>query len=203
MEIRRVQDDRGVIVCRYAAQRLDNGNADLRKNDPVGLITQPDGTLLVTKKTTDEPVQRVKEIDIGHITDPSFLFRILIGTYITGFTTIRVSSKQRFPPFVRTVVRDYTQMTIGQEVVEETDTLITIKDLLNPAEMPFDNTIKRMFVIVRNMHEDAITALETHNHDLATDVINRDMDSDRLNWLIARQTNMIMQNPSLSRKMEV
>jgi hypothetical protein len=29
------------------------------------------------------------------------------------------------------------------------------------------------------------------------------MDSDRLNWLIARQTNMIMQNPSLSRKMEV
>ena len=46
-------------------------------------------------------------------------------------------------------------------------------------------------------------ALETHNHTLATDVINRDMDSDRLNWLIARQTNMIMQNPSLSRKMEV
>jgi len=175
----------------------------IKKNDPVGLITQPDGTLVVTKKTTDEPVQRIKEIDIGHITDPSFLFRILIGAYITGFTTIRVSSKQRFPPFVRTVVRDFTQMTIGQEVVEETDTLITIKDLLNPAEMPFDNTIKRMFVIVKNMHEDAIVALETHNHNLATDVINRDMDADRLNWLIARQTNMIMQNPSLSRKMEV
>ena len=70
-----------------------------RKNDPVGLIAQPDGTLLVTKKTTDDPIQRVKEIDIGHITDPSFLFRILIGTYITGFTAIRIISKQRFPPF--------------------------------------------------------------------------------------------------------
>jgi len=75
-------------------------------------------------------------------------------------------------------------MTIGQEVAEETDTLIMIKDLLNPAEMPFDNTIKRMFVIVKNMHGDAITALETHNNALALDVINRDMDSDRLNWLI-------------------
>ena len=147
-------------------------------------------------------MQRVKEIDIGHITDPSFLSDTYRYLYY-GFTAIRITSKQRFPPFVRTVVRDFTQMTIGQEVVEETDTLITIKDLLNPAEMPFDNTIKRMFVIVRNMHEDAITALETHNHILATDVINRDMDSDRLNWLIARQTNMIMQNPSLSRKMEV
>jgi len=175
----------------------------IKKNDPVGLITQPDGTLLVTKKITEEPLQRVKEIDIAHIADPSFLFRVLIGTYITGYTAIKISSKQRFPPFVRTVVRDFTQMTIGQEVVEETDTSITVKDLLNPVEMPFDNTIKRMFVIVRNMHEDAITALETHNNTLATDVINRDMDSDRLNWLIARQTNMIMQNPSLSRKMEV
>lgn len=202
MEIRRVQMTGGssfvVTLPKDWVQEMR-----IKKNDPIGLIVQPDGTLLVTKKTTDEPLQRVKEIDIGHITDPSFLFRILIGTYITGFTAIKISSKQRFPPFVRSVVRDFTQMTIGQEVVEETDTQISIKDLLNPAEMPFDNTIKRMFVIVKNMHEDAIIALETKNHTLATDVVNRDMDSDRLNWLIARQTNMIMQNPALSRKMEI
>jgi phosphate uptake regulator len=175
----------------------------IKKNDPVGLTVQPDGTLLVTKKITEEPIQRVKEIDCSNITDPAFLFRLLIGTYITGFTMIRITTKQRFPPFVRTVVRDFTQMTIGQEVVEETETVIAIKDLLNPSEMPFDNTIKRMFVIVKNMHEDAITALETHNKTLANDVINRDMDADRLNWLIARQTNMLMQNASLSRKMRI
>jgi phosphate uptake regulator len=34
-------------------------------------------------------------------------------------------------------------------------------------------------------------------------VINRDEDVDRLNWLIARQTNMILQNTSLSRKMGI
>jgi len=175
----------------------------IKKNDPVGLIVQSDGTLLVTKNTTDEPLQRVKEIDSSHITDPAFLFRILIGTYISGFNVVRITSKQRFPPFVRSVVRDFTQMTIGQEVVEETDTQISVKDLLNPAEMPFDNTIKRMFVIVKNMHGDAIVAIETHNRNLANDVINRDMDSDRLNWLIARQTNMIMNNTGLSRKMEI
>jgi phosphate uptake regulator len=88
-------------------------------------------------------------------------------------------------------------------VVEETETVIAIKDLLNPSEMPFDNTIKRMFVIVKNMHQDAIVALETHNRTLAQDVINRDTDADRLNWLIARQTNMLMQNASLSRKMGI
>ena len=131
MEIRRVQMTGGSsFVVTLPKEWITEMR--IKKNDPVGLITQPDGTLLVTKKITDEPLQRIKEIDIGHITDPSFLFRILIGAYITGFTTVRVTSKQRFPPFVRSVVRDFTQMTIGQEVAEETDTLVVIKDLLNP-----------------------------------------------------------------------
>src|SRR5208337_1163701 len=202
MEIRRVQMTGGASFVVTLPKDWAEAQK-IKKNDPVGLTVQPDGTLLVTKKITEEPLQKVKEIDSSTVTDPAFLFRMLIGTYITGFTTIRITSKQRFPPFVRSVVRDFTQMTIGQEVVEETETVIVIKDLLNPSEMPFDNTIKRMFVIVKTMHEDAITALETHNKTLAQDVINRDMDADRLNWLIARQTNMIMQNASLSRKMGI
>lgn len=202
MEIRRVQVTGGasyvVTLPKDWAEKQK-----IKKNDPVGLIVQPDGTLLVTKKITDEPLQRTKEIDSSNVTDPAFLFRMLIGAYITGFSTIRITTKERFPPFVRSVVRDFTQMTIGQEVVEETATVIAIRDLLNPAEMPFDNTIKRMYVIVRSMHEDAVTALDTRNRVLAQDVITRDMDADRLNWLIARQTTMIMQHAGLSRKMGI
>lgn len=202
MDIRRVQVTGGAsFVVTLPKEWAEAQN--IKKNDPVGLMVQPDGTLLVTKKISEEPLQRIKEIDCSTITDPAFLFRMLIGTYITGFNMIRITTNRRFPPFIRTVVRDFTQMTIGQEVVEETEKVIVIKDLLNPAEMPFDNTIKRMFVIVKTMHEDAVTALETHNRTLAIDVINRDTDADRLNWLIARQTNMLMQNASLSRKMEI
>ncbi len=202
MEIRRVQVTGGAsFVVTLPKEWAEEQK--IKKNDPVGMTVQPDGTLLVTKNTTDEILQQIKEIDCSTIADPAFLFRLLIGTYIMGFNMIRLSSKQGFPPFVRSVVRDFTQMTIGQEVVEETETLIAIKDLLNPAEMPLDNTIKRMFVIVKNMHKDAITALDTHNKSLAEDVIKRDIDADRLNWLIARQTNMIMLHASLSRKMGI
>ncbi|MDD1683426.1 MAG: AbrB/MazE/SpoVT family DNA-binding domain-containing protein [Methanoregula sp.] len=202
LEIRRVQVTGGAsFVVTLPKDWADSQK--IQKNDPVGLVVQPDGTLLITKKITEEPVRRIKEIDSTAIADPAFLFRMLIGAYITGFTVIRITTKQRFPPFVRTMVRDFTRMTIGQEVMEETETVITIKDLLNPAEMPFDNTLRRMVVIIKNMHEDAITALDTHNRSLAMDVINRDTDADRLNWLIARQTNMILQNASLSRKMGI
>ena len=202
MELRRVQVTGGSsFVVTLPKDWADEQG--IRKNDPVGMIAQSDGTLLITRKLSEEPLQRIKDIDSSSISDPAFLFRLLIGAYITGFTMIRITTKQRFPPFVRTIVRDFTQMTIGQEVVEETETVISIKDLLNPSEMPFENTIKRMFVIVKNMHQDAISALETHNKALAEDIIARDTDVDRLNWLIARQTSMIMANVSLSRKMGI
>jgi phosphate uptake regulator len=175
----------------------------IKKNDPIGVEVQPDGTLLVTKATEREPLQRTKEFDLAGISESAYLFRLLIGAYISGFTTIIIRSKERFPPFVRMVVRDFTQMTIGQEVIEETDTAIIIKDLLNPTEMPFANTIKRMFVIAKAMHEDAITAIKTRNIALAADVTARDNDVDRLHWLIARQTHMILSNVALSKKMGV
>jgi len=173
----------------------------VKKNDPLGIITQPDGTLLITRHITEGQFQREKRFDVSAIHEPTFLFRLLIGSYIAGYTTITVTSKNRLAAPVRMVVRDFTQMTIGPEVVEETDTTIILKDLLNPAEMPFENTIKRMFVIVKNMHLDAMIALETRNKGLCDDVIARDNDVDRLHWLIARQTNIILKNASLARKM--
>jgi phosphate uptake regulator len=175
----------------------------IHKNDPLGLVVQPDGTLLVTRDITEGQYQREKSIVITGSEEPAYLFRMLVGSYIAGYTTIRLSSKNRLPAQVRMVVRDFTQMSIGPEVVEETDNGIILKDLLNPAEMPFDNTIKRMFVIVKNMQLDAMSALENRDTGLANDVIARDNDVDRLHWLIARQTNIILRNTSLSRKMGI
>lgn len=173
----------------------------VKKNDPLGLVVQPDGTLLVTRDLTETPLQQSRSFDVTSIHDSVFLFRLLIGSYIAGFTKIEITSKERLPASVRMVVRDFTQMTIGPEVVEETDNSVVLKDLLNPAEMPFENTIKRMYVIVRNMYLDALGVLEGRNSQLAGDVVTRDNDVDRLHWLVARQTNIILKNASLARKM--
>jgi phosphate uptake regulator len=175
----------------------------IKKNDPLAISVQPDGNLLVSPRISREQVQRVKELDLSGIRDATALFRLLIAAYIDGFTVIRIRGERRLPPFVRRAVRDFTQMTIGQEVAEETDQSVTIKDLLNPMEMPFDRTLKRMTVIVRSMHEDAIAALETGNPALAQDVVSRDNDVDRLHWLVARQFNLVLIDPNLSRNMNL
>jgi phosphate uptake regulator len=99
----------------------------IRKNDPIGIEEQSDGTLLITKTIVQEPLQRKKEFSVDGITEPAYLFRLQIGAYISGITTIVITSKEKLPTFVRGVVRDFTQMTIGQEVVEENDSKIILK----------------------------------------------------------------------------
>ncbi|RXE55494.1 PhoU family transcriptional regulator [Methanoculleus taiwanensis] len=202
MEIRKVQITGGSsYIVSLPKEWIKSTN--IQKNDPVGLIVQPDGSLLITPKISGEAVQRVKEFEVSGSTDRTYLLRYLVGAYIAGYTTIRIRSKGRLPAFVRKLVRDFTQMAVGQEVINETDDSITLKDLLNPAEMPFCNTLRRMSVIVKSMQEDAVTALATRDAVLAEDVVARDTEVDRLHWLIARQNHLILLDMTLSRKMSI
>jgi len=178
-------------------------SSNIKKNDSLGLLTQPDGTLLITTKMTQAQVERTKEFNVNDETKQTYLLRQLIGAYIAGYKYIKIKSSKRMPPNIRVTIRKFTQKTIGKEVIEETDTSITLKDLLNPTEMPFDKTIKRMHIIVKSMHEDAMRALEKNDKKLAEDVISRDNDVDRLHWLVARQHNIILRNVSLADKMNI
>lgn len=202
MEIRKIQVTGGSsYVLSLPKSWIRERN--IQKNDPIGVVSQADGTLLITPNIQYDRTNKVKEFPLKDYPDPQMLLRSLIGAYISGFTVIKITSAGRIPPKVRQVVRKFTQMTIGQEVAEETDNSITLKDILNPSEMPFENTIRRMYVIVKAMHEDAVYALEQGKRELAEDVAARDTDIDRLHWLIHRQFSLIIDNPALSLRMNI
>ncbi len=175
----------------------------IKKNDLLGIITQPDGNLLVTPQVDPHSVERKKEIDFDEVKDNDFLFRLLIGAYIMGYSKLVIKSSRKIESKTREKIIYFSQIVIGPEIIEETANQITLKDLLNPNEMPFHKTIKRMYIIAENMHLDAIKALKTNNQELAEDIAKRDDDIDRLQWLIARQTNIVLRDIMLSQKMGV
>ena len=202
IEIRKVQMTGGSsFVLTLPKDWADS--VHLVKNEPLGVIVQPDGSLIITKNLSENAAQRMKRFNASEITDPIFLFRLLIGAYIAGYTTVEIFSKTRLGPEARKAMRDFTRMTIGPEVTEETDRSIVAKDLLNPTEMPLDKTIRRMSTIVKNMHIDAIVALETKNKALIDDIINRDHDVNRLHWLVSRQKNITLRNTGIAKKMGI
>ncbi|MFX1309581.1 MAG: PhoU domain-containing protein [Promethearchaeota archaeon] len=173
----------------------------VENHDTLGILSQPDGNLLITPQIETEKMIKIKEIIVDDIKDDNYLFRILIGAYIMGFSKIIIKSSKKFEPFIRDCIINFTQIAIGPEVVEESNNFIVIKDLLNPTEMPFEKTIKRMYILVHDMHEDAIKALETGDKNLAEEVIKRDNDVDRLHWLIGRQSHIVLRDIILCQKM--
>ncbi len=174
----------------------------VKEKDSVGMMTQQDGTLIITPRISEEKIQFTRTFHIKN-SDSKFLFRCLIGSYMAGFTLIRITSDKKLAPFVRKSISRFIRMTVGQEVIEETDFEIILKDLLDPFEMPFDSTIKRMYTNVKSMCRDVITALKTQDLELASDVETRDNDVDRLHWLITRQYNLVLRDTTLARKLNV
>ena len=202
MDVRRVQMTGGSsYIITLPKEWVKKSN--IEKNDPVGLLSQSDGTLLVTSEMNRKNHQRIKEFKVDEKSNERFLFRKLIGAYISGFDSIEIKSKGRMTPKIRKTIRKFIQTTIGQEVVEETDNKVILKDLLNPAEMPFHRSIKRMHIMVKGMYEDTINAIRTKDKKLAEDVILRDNEIDRLHWLIARQNNIINRNVNFAEKMGI
>jgi phosphate uptake regulator len=169
----------------------------------LGILSQPDGNLLITPQLDTEKILKTKEIDVDGIEDGNFLFRILIGAYIMGFSRIELKSSRKFEPHIRDCITNFTQIAIGPEIVEESNNYILIKDLVNPKEMPFEKTIRRMYILVQSMHEDAIKALKTGDKNLAEEVVKRDDDVDRLHWLVGRQSHIVLRDIILCQKLGI
>ena len=129
------------------------------------------------------------------------LTRKLIGAYLVGYNIIEVRSKERMEPEAKSAMREFSRLAIGPEIVEETANSIIMHDLSDPVELPQEKCVRRMHLIVRSMHADAIEALCVEDRGLAEDVIDRDTDVDRLYWMAVKQNTLIARDRRLGERM--
>ena len=202
MEMRKVQVTGGSSFIITLPKDWIN-EMGISKNDPLGVVQQVDGTLLIVPGHRIKTKSRKKDIVLDDIEDGAHLFRLMIGAYVTGYRTIELVSSKRVRPFIREKVRDFVQTAIGFEIVDETNRLIVLKDLLDPSQMPFASTIERMGIIVSDMHKDCMRSLTKGDRAGLESVIFRDKDVDRLQWLIARQYTLVLDDVTLAGSMGV
>jgi phosphate uptake regulator len=150
-----------------------------------------DDALLLTPRRENEKVEGT--LDITGLQGDE-LTRAVVTMYVSGFDIItletgRVSAQQR-----RTI-REAAQGLVGLEVIAETSERVQLQDLLDSSELSVHNAITRMRLVATTMLGDAIMSLVENDDDLATDVMQRDDDVDRLWSLVSRVFRSVLRNP--------
>lgn len=174
----------------------------IRRGDVIGLLRDSRGTITITPTIDARKDYRTKIISLQR-ESPTHLERMLIGTYVMGFDTIIIRAKERIDNSVKEKVRQFTRSVTGVEIVEETISSITIKDLSDPMELSQEKGVRRLHLIVRSMAVDAIEALRNADQSLAVDVVNRDSDADRIYWLIMKEHNMMTRDLRLAERLKM
>ncbi|MDR1691054.1 MAG: AbrB/MazE/SpoVT family DNA-binding domain-containing protein [Candidatus Methanoplasma sp.] len=203
MDVRRVQITGGSSFM-ITLPKDWASSVGLKKNDTIGVQTQPDGSLsLYPKGTTPLPKRSTKVIDVTNIKDRGFLFRQLIGAYISGHSMILVKSETTISSAVASVIANFVQTSIGLEIVEADDTHILITDLIEHDVLGPKRTIERMRLIVKSMMRDIYDAAFTGDLENIKDMESRDMQIDRIFWLISRQCSIQQKDVAASHRMTV
>jgi phosphate uptake regulator len=200
MEMRKVQITGGSTFIVSLPKWWAN-EVGLRPNDTVAIVPQTDGTLVLTPRLTESEEPRRKRFRLTEEPGLKELLRDLIGAYVTGFDIIEVHQEPRLSTDVRNVVRKFTQLVIGPEIIEEDIDDIKTRDLSSAEDLPFATSLKRMFRIVSSMHREAAQACADLDLGLANDVVMRDTEVDRLDWLVARQYNLLIRDVQLAERL--
>ncbi len=197
MELRKVQRTGGgtFFVCLPKEWATRTG---LNKSSVVALSETADGRLILDAKYN---IERMPEIAV--IRPSPLLDREIMGKYLLGYDIVRVEAKDRISSKDRELIKQASSRLIGLEIVEEDYSKIVMQSLLEPAAFPPDKALQREHSIASSMHRDAVTALIDGDGHLAKNVIARDIEVNRLYFLLVRILRTVIQNPGLSEKLGI
>ena len=199
MESRKVQVSGGSTFIVSIPKRWAERNG-LSAGTPLNITEDRNGNLVLSAQPMDVKDTVIGEIKLSGSEDRDGLMRRLVGAYVSGATGILVSSKGAIPPELARTVRDFTRLVMGVEIIEESKDLIRLQDLINPSELSVRTGLKRMAFITEKMVEDSFRGLKDRNMGILEDVMLRDMEVDRIDWLIQKEYNRMSQSPSTADK---
>ncbi len=199
MESRKVQISGGSTFIVSLPKKWAQMNG-ITSGSSLNMLEDRNGHLILSPQPISFKESIVGEVRLSGNETSDALMRRLVGAYVSGVTSIIVTSKGAIPPLLARTVREFTRLVMGVEIVEEKVDLIKLQDLIDPADFSVRTGLKRMSYITGKMVEDSLMSLKDRNEQILDDVIMRDMDVDRINWLIQKEYHMVTMSPKVADK---
>jgi len=202
METRKVQLSGGSTYIVSIPKRWAR-KVGISSGSSLNIMEDRNGNLILSPGPLTSRESVDGEIKLTGKEGPDAIMRRLVGAYVSGVTSLVVTSNGSIPPELARVVREFTRLVMGVEIVEERKDLIRLQDLIDPADFSLRTGLKRMAYITEKMVEDSLIGLKDPGNIMLDDVVLRDMEVDRINWLIHKEYNMLSMYPRMSEKANI
>ncbi len=168
----------------------------MKKGSLVFLTENNRGELVLNPENKIKNKEK-KETTIEEVTNLKDLRRKLITSYIEGYDTIKITSKN-----LKNTdrIRFFINSLISLEIVETTETKIIVKDLLDFKEININKQIKRIDLLIRNIFEDSKISHQEKNYE---EIYNTDYEVTKLTYLGQRILRKCLHNPNLTKDVKI
>ncbi|MCS7093031.1 MAG: AbrB/MazE/SpoVT family DNA-binding domain-containing protein [Patescibacteria group bacterium] len=131
-------------------------------------------------------------VDIKNL-NQNQIFREIIGYYLSGADSIIIKT-DKISYQQRSAVREISFQLIGCECLESLSDKIFLKIVNTDISHHLFEYLKKMSSIIYSMFQDTVRAVEKYNIELSRDIIERDVEIDRLHIAITRFHNLRLIN---------
>jgi phosphate uptake regulator len=184
METRKVQLSGGTTYTvslpkSWATEHRIDAGSTLR------LHPKGNGSLLVESAGDGGDDERTASVDSSGLDDDG-LARTIHALYVVGVDRIRLVDDTTHATERRSAITRFAGRLSGLEVLETTETVITLRNLIDAGSVSIHKSVLRSKLVTLGMYRDAVTAFVTGDGELADTVIERDDEADRLFAMVTR-----------------
>ncbi len=153
----------------------------------VNIDTLPGGQLLIRSRKSKDPARAV--ITIDYLSNTHVL-REIIGMFVSGVEEIVVQARA-ITYEQRAFVRATSYKLFGFELFEQTSQQIVMKNVAS-TRITAPEYCMKMAELVYSMYQDVTHVVEHQDKRLAKDVVERDVEVDRIHLMMLRQFNRML-----------
>jgi len=164
---------------------------DLSPRDSIRVDWRPSGALRLTPLEMLANQEKIITIKADDIPEAS-IHDHLMGAYLAGADSIRIVHSKPDNRFLQRQIRRFLRNTRGFERMNETESRIDLKCLINAAEMPLIASINRMYSQLTSLTKDIVSVASGQEKNLLGDVDERESEVDALLYLVNRQLSVAL-----------
>ena len=161
------------------------------------------GTSLIVEPMLKEIEVPPATIYVSEVNSPSSLQRVFVAHYLAGYEAIKVVLDTDDRQTYWDATKDIAASLIGAELMDETKDYLFFEVLFDYKKMPTLRALRRMHALCHSMLEEIRLAIEEEDVELALQTKSREVETDRLYFLVVRQLKVALQHHQLSEKLGI